>query len=81
MNDDYTPTHFNLTITHNGKAKRTTIMLEQFFIDALRNKHGLSDNRAIRQWLESAIATDDKFDPSASLTKQVVRMIVESLIQ
>lgn len=79
--DDYTQTHFNLTVTHDGKARRTTIMLERFFINALQVKHGLGDNRAVRQWLESAIANDDSFDAGASLTKQVVRMIVESLIK
>jgi hypothetical protein len=78
---DFEQVHFAVTIAHQGKPKRTTIMLEGYLIKALQRKHGLRDNTAIRIWIEQAIKEADcKFDSYAPLTRQVKRIIIESFV-
>jgi hypothetical protein len=78
---DYNQFHFGVTITHQGQPKRTTVMLEGYLVKALQRKHGLTDNAAIRAWIEQAIKADgSQFDSYAPLTKQVKRMIIESFV-
>ena len=73
--------HFAVTVAHDGKPKRTTIMLEGYLVKALQRKHGLPDNTAIRVWIEQAIKSDSvRFDSFAPLTRQVKRIITESLV-
>ncbi len=77
---DFKQLHFAVAIAHGGKVKRTTIMLEGYLVKALQLKHGLTDNPAIRAWIEQAIKNDCRFDSSAPLTRQVKRLIIESLV-
>lgn len=78
---DFKQLHFAISLKQNGQAKRTTVMLEGYLVKALQRKHDLSDNAAIRSWIEQAIKTDGgKFDCFAPLTKQVKRMIIESMV-
>jgi hypothetical protein len=78
---DYEQLHFGVTITHKGQPKRTTVMLEGYWVRALQRKHDLTDNAVIRAWIEQAIKTDGgQFDSFAPLTKQVKRMIIESFV-
>lgn len=78
---DFKQIHFAVTITHNGQLKRTTVMLEGYLVKALQRKHRLTDNAAIRAWIEKAIKSDGvRFDSSAPLTRQVKRVIIESLV-
>ncbi|MDI1229853.1 MAG: hypothetical protein PSU93_01740 [Methylobacter sp.] len=78
---DFKQIHFALTIPHNGKPKRTTVMLEGYLVKALQRKHGLTDNPAVRAWIEQAIKDDgDRFDGSAPLTRQLKRVIIESFV-
>ena len=78
---DFKQIHFAITITHDGKPKRTTVMLEGNLVKALQHKHGLADNTAIRAWIEQAIkVAGGKFDSYVPLTKQVKRLIVESFV-
>ncbi|POZ52982.1 hypothetical protein [Methylovulum psychrotolerans] len=79
--DDYGQVHFALTVIYGEQAKRTTVMLEGYLVKALQRKHRLSDNTAIRVWIEQAIKADSgRFDGNAPLTKQVKRIIVESFV-
>jgi len=72
--------HFAVTITHQCQPKRTTVMLEGYWVKALQRKHGITDNAAIRAWIEQAIKGDGvRFDSFAPLTRQVKRIIIESL--
>ena len=74
---DFKQIHFAINL---GK-KRTTVMLEGYLVKALQRKHGLVDNPAIRAWIERAIKSDSvRFDSFAPLTKQVKRIIIESLV-
>lgn len=78
---DFKQIHFAVTITHKGQAKRTTVMLESYLVKALQHQQSLADNTAIRAWIEQAIKADTgRFDSSSALTKQVKRMIIESLV-
>jgi hypothetical protein len=77
---DFKQLHFAVTVTHDGKPKRTTVMLEGYLVKALRYRQGLTDNAAIRTWVEQAIKSDDRFESFAPLTRQVKRIIVESLL-
>ena len=78
---DFKQIHFAIVIEHQGKPKRTTIMLEGYLVKALQRKHELTDNTAIRQWLEQIIKGDPiRFDSYAPLTRQVKRLIIESLV-
>ncbi len=78
---DFKQVHFAVTVTHQGKPKRTTVMLEGYLVKALQRKHGLSDNPAIRAWLEQAIKGDGvRFDSFTPLTRQVKRIIIESFV-
>ena len=78
---DYEQLHFGVTITHKGQPKRTTVMLEGYWVKALQRKHDLTDNAVIRAWIEQAIKADGRqFDSFAPLTKQVKRMIIESFV-
>jgi hypothetical protein len=78
---DFKQIHFAVTITHKGQPKRTTVMIEGYLVKALQRKHGLTDNTAIREWIEQAIKNDGvRFDSFAPLTKQVKRIIIESLV-
>ena len=78
---DYDHIHFAVMIRHQGKPKRTTVMLEGYLAKALQRKHGLVDNPAIRVWIEQAIKSDGlRFDPDAPLTRQVKRIITESFV-
>ena len=78
---DFKQIHFAVTITHKGKPKRTTIMLEGYLVKALQRKHNLADNTAIRAWIEQAIKdAGDRFDSYAPLTTQVKRLIIESFV-
>ena len=77
---DFKHIHFAVTINHNEQAKRTTVMLEDYLVKALQRKHGLSDNTAIRLWLEQAIKDDGRFDSIQPLTRQLKRLIIESLV-
>ena len=79
--DDYEQVHFALTVMYGEQAKRTTVMLEGYLVKALQRKHRLSDNTAIRVWIEQAIKADgSQFDSHSPLTKQVKRIIVESFV-
>ncbi len=76
---DFKQIHFAVTFTHQGQPKRTTVMLEGYLVKALQRKHGLTDNTAIRGWIEQAIKSDGaRFDSIAPLTRQVKRIIIES---
>lgn len=75
--EDY---HYAITIIHKGTPKRTTVRLEGYLVTALCKKHGLTDNGAIRKWVEQAIKDWTAFDSHLSLTRQVKRLIVESLV-
>jgi len=78
---DFKQIHFALTVVHDGKPKRTTVMLEGYLVKALQRKHELPDNAAIRVWIEQAIKIDGvRFDSFAPLTRQVKRIITESLV-
>jgi transposase-like protein len=56
-------------------------MLEGYLVKALQRKHGLTDNTAIRAWIEQAIKADgERFDSAMPLTKQVKRMMIESFV-
>jgi len=75
--DDFKQIHF--AINHGNK--RTTVMLEGFLVKVLQRKHGLTDNKAIRVWIEQAIKNDGvRFDRDAPLTRQVKRIIIESFV-
>lgn len=79
--DDYGQIHFAVSFSHQGQAKRTTVMLEGYLVKALQRRHGLTDNTAIRAWIEQAIKADgERFDSAMPLTKQVKRMIIESFV-
>ncbi len=80
LNDDYAQLHFGVTVKRQGQVKRTTVMLEGYLVKALGRKHGLTDNAAIRAWIEQAIQTGGGYDDNEALTKQVKRMIVESFV-
>jgi len=78
---DFKQIHFAVSFSHQGQSKRTTVMLEGYLVKALQRKHGLTDNAAIRAWIEQAIKVDGvRFDSFAPLTRQVKRMIVESFV-
>ena len=78
---DFKQIHFAVTITHKAKPKRTTVMLEGYLVKALKRKHGLADNAAIRTWIEQAIKKAGVyFDSQAPLTKQIKRLIIESFV-
>ncbi|MDD2724019.1 MAG: hypothetical protein PHH59_08380 [Methylovulum sp.] len=78
---DFKQVHFAVTFTRQGQPKRTTVMLEGYLVKALQRKHGLTDNAAIRAWIEQAIKSDGvRFDSFAPLTRQVKRMIIESFV-
>ena len=78
---DFKQIHFAVTINHQGQPKRTTVMIEGYWVKALQRKHGLTDNPAIRAWIEQAIKNDGvRFDSLAPLTKQVKRIIIESFV-
>ena len=78
---DFKQIHFAVTITHQGQPKRTTVMIEGYLVKALQRKHGLTDNPAIRAWIEQAIKNDGvRFDSFSPLTKQVKRIIIESFV-
>jgi hypothetical protein len=78
---DFKQVHFAITITHKGKPKRTTVMLEGYLVKALQRKHDLADNTAIRAWIEQAIKQAGVyFDSQAPLTKQVKRLIIKSFV-
>lgn len=49
--DDYDQLHFGVTITHKGQSKRTTVMLEGYWVKVLQRKHGLANNATIREWM------------------------------
>ena len=56
-------------------------MLEGYLVKALQRKHDLTDNPAIRAWIEQAIKSDGvRFDSDAPLTRQVKRLIMESFV-
>jgi hypothetical protein len=79
--DDFDQLHFGVTITHQGQAKRTTIMLEGYWVKALQRKYGLANNATIRAWIEQELKADaGKFDSQEALTKQVKRMMIESFV-
>ncbi|MDD2723437.1 MAG: hypothetical protein PHH59_05345 [Methylovulum sp.] len=79
--DDYGQVHFAVTFSHQGQPKRTTVMLEGYFVKALQRKHGMDNNAAIRAWIEQAIKADGvRFDSAMPLTKQVKRMMIESFV-
>ena len=77
---DYEDYHYAITINHKGQPKRTTVRLEGYLVNALCKKHGFNDNRSIRQWIEQAIKDWAAFDSHLPLTRQVKRLIVESLV-
>jgi hypothetical protein len=78
---DFKQIHFAIRFPHKGCIKRTTIMLEGYLVNALQRKHGLTDNPAIRTWIEQAIKNDGlRFDSDAPLTRQVKRIIIESFV-
>jgi hypothetical protein len=78
---DFKQIHFAVMFAHKGHIKRTTVMLEGYLVKALQRKHGLTDNPAIRAWIEQAIKNDGvRFDSDAPLTRQVKRIITESLV-
>ncbi len=78
---DFKQIHFAVMFAHKGHIKRTTIMLEGYWVKALQRKQGLTDNPAIRAWIEQAIKDDGvRFDSDAPLTRQVKRIIIESLV-
>ena len=72
---DFKQVRFALRIA----GKRTTVMLEQFVIKTLQRSQGLPDALAVRVWLQDSINNDARFDPEIALTKQINRLIIESL--
>jgi len=78
---DFEQVHFGVTIDYQPKPKRTTVMLEGYLVKAMQRKLGLTDNASIRAWIEQAIKADGwRFDCDAPLTRQVKRLIIESLV-
>ena len=78
---DFKQIHFAITINHKEQVRRTTVMLEGYLVKALQRKHRLIDNTATRSWIEQAIKADSgRFDSYAGLTRQVKRVIIESLV-
>ncbi|WP_019864985.1 hypothetical protein [Methylovulum miyakonense] len=78
---DFKQIHFAVTFSHQGQPKRTTVMLEGYLVKALQRKYGLTDNAAVRAWIEQAIKSDgERFDSFAPLTRQVKRMMIESFV-
>lgn len=59
-------------------TKRTVISLEQYIVDALKDRFALADNSAVRQWIESALV--DSFDDNAPIMRQVRFAIFQALI-
>lgn len=78
--DDFKQLHFGVSVLQGDKVKRTTVMMEAYLVKALQRKHGLIDNPEIRVWIEQAIKADARFDSHKPLTKQVKRVITESLV-
>ncbi len=79
--EDYRQVHFAVTIEHNGKPRRTTVMLESYLVSALQRRHNLADNTAVRAWIGEAIkGAGSGFDGNQPLTKQVKRLVVESFV-
>lgn len=77
--EDYRQVHFSVMVEHNGKPRRTTVMLESYLVSALQRRHNLADNTAVRAWIgESIKGAGSGFDGNQPLTKQVKRLIVES---
>lgn len=78
---DFKQIHFAVTIIHQEQPKRTTVMIEGYLVKALQRRHGLTDNPAIRAWIEQMIKSDGaRFDNDAPLTKQIKRLIIESFV-
>jgi hypothetical protein len=74
---DFKQIHFAINLGN----KRTTVMLEGYLVKALKKKQGLIGNVAVRSWIEQSIKNDGaRFDSDAPLTKQVKRIIIESLV-
>jgi hypothetical protein len=72
---DFAQVHFAV----NLGSKRTTVMLDGYLVNALKHKHGLDGNASIRQWLQSVVDADTRFDINGRVTPQTMRLIVESL--
>jgi hypothetical protein len=77
---DFKQIHFAVTVASDGKPRRTTTMLDGYLVKALQRKHGLSDNTAIRIWIEQAIKNDGRFNSLQPLTRQIKRIIIESFV-
>lgn len=77
---DFKQVHFAVTAMREGQPKRTTVMLEGYLVKALQRKHGLADNTSTRAWIENAVKADARYDSYAPLTRQLMRIIIESLV-
>jgi hypothetical protein len=78
---DFKQIHFAVAAMREGQPKRTTVMLEGYLVKALQRKHGLTDNSSVRAWIENAVKADGaRYDSYAPLTRQVMRIIIESLV-
>lgn len=78
---DFKQIHFAITVMREGQPKRTTVMLEGYLVKALQRKHGLADNPSVRAWIENAVKADGaRYDSYAPLTRQLMRIIIESLV-
>lgn len=78
---DFKQIHFAVIVMREGQPKRTTVMLEGYLVKALQRKHGLADNPSVRAWIENAVKADGaRYDGYAPLTRQLMRIIIESLV-
>lgn len=73
--------HFDFAVKHisiNNGGKRTTVGLHWFFLKPLMRKYGLSVDD-VPVWIQKALDADFRTDYEGSLSRQVKRLIVESL--
>lgn len=59
-------------------TKRTVISLEQYIVDALKDRFALMDNSAVRQWIEAAMV--DSFEGNEPIMRQVRFTIFQALV-
>jgi hypothetical protein len=55
----------------------TVISLEQYIVDALKDRFNLSDNTAVRRWIGTSLANN--FDANAPIMRQVRFAIFKAL--
>ncbi len=78
--NDYDVIHFSAKLQPN---KRSNFALEGYFIKALARKYELTNNSAVRQWIEAQVINTGGLETNSKITvtTQVKRLIVESIAQ